>query len=251
MNGVAKHCWLARWGVPALQVHFDSLREVRSLSTRAAREKWRVGVRVRVSQEHDPDEPEFGGQFGMTSDECSEACDLLRGAGVVVEGVHFHLRSNVESAQLYAQAIEEVRGVCADVGLRPRYLDCGGGIPAPGECGADTEERQFDVGEFFARVQRACKRWPSLEEIWLENGRYVTSRAGVLVMTVTDVKDREEGRYLICDGGRTNHALVSDWEVHDVSVYPERRGRSVEPTTICGPTCMAFDRCAGWGYRRM
>ena len=121
-------------------------------------------------------------------------------------------------------------------------MDCGGGIPALGECTPEGRERRFDVERFFGAVQRACKGLPSLEELWLENGRYVTSRAGVLVVTVVDIKERDEGRHLICDGGRTNHALVSDWGVHPITVHPERRGNVVNPTTICGPTCMAFDR---------
>src|SRR4029077_20474886 len=52
-----------------------------------------------------------------------------------------------------------------------------------------------------------------------------------------------EGRYIICDGGRTNHALVSDWETHRINVIPERKGKVV-PATVCGPTSMAFDRLA-------
>ena len=34
-------------------------------------------------------------------------------------------------------------------------------------------------------------------------------------------------RYLICDGGRTNHALVSDWETHRLEVFPDRQGEPV------------------------
>ena len=80
-----------------------------------------------------------------------------------------------------------------------------------------------------------------MEEFWLENGRFVTSRAGVLVVTVVDRKEREGVRYLVCDGGRTNHALVSDWEEHRVEVYPKREGAETCMSTVCGPTCMAYD----------
>ena len=82
---------------------------------------------------------------------------------------------------------------------------------------------------------------PSVKELWLENGRFVTARSGVLVIRVLDIKDRNECRYLICDGGRTNHALVSDWETHRLEVFPDRQGEPVL-STVCGPTCRAFDR---------
>jgi diaminopimelate decarboxylase len=55
------------------------------------------------------------------------------------------------------------------------------------------------------------------------------------------VKERDDSRYLICDGGRTNHALAADHGAHPLIIIPRRDG---EPrlTTICGPTCMTDDR---------
>ena len=44
----------------------------------------------------------------------------------------------------------------------------------------------------------------SLEEVWLENGRFITDASTALAVRVLDVKQREDSRYLICDGGRTN-----------------------------------------------
>ena len=242
VNGVAKHNWLGPHSQRGLRVHFDSVREIEALGELASRDRWRVGLRVHVSQEHDPDEPAFGGQFGLTAEECGEAYDQLRSAGLGVESLQFHLRSNVEGPAIYGEAIQEIRELCAMLKMSPRYLDCGGGIPAPGERTPENREREFDLGAFFAVIKRECRALRSLEEIWLENGRFVTSRAGVLVLTVLDRKNREECSYLLCDGGRTNHALVSDWGVHTVTVYPRRLGEAVSLATICGPTCMAYDR---------
>ena len=89
VNGVAKHRWLAGWTQPGLRVHFDSLREVRSLLACVKQGQWRIGLRLHVSQEHDPDDPKFGGQFGLTASECAEAYQMLRSAGADVEGFTF------------------------------------------------------------------------------------------------------------------------------------------------------------------
>ena len=241
VNGVAKHHWLAHRDEQGLQVHFDSLAEVDSLKRRAAEGEWRVGFRVHVAGEHDPDEPTFKGQFGMTKDECTLAAARLRAEGVDVEGIHFHLRSNVETPAHFGQAIREIKNVCARAAIEPRYLDCGGGVPSPGESAVEGRQRRFDLGEYFEALSDGCRTIPTVEELWLENGRFVTSRSGVLAVSVLDVKERDECRYLICDGGRTNHAIVSDWETHEIEVVPERYGDLVL-TTVCGPTCMAFDR---------
>ena len=206
------------------------------------RDGWRVGIRVHLPQERDPDEPHYATQFGLDPQDCGTACERLKEVGVHVEGLHFHLQSNVERPEVFGDAIGELQRLCRQTGLRPRYLDCGGGIPAPGERPQGGEERRFDLQKFFASVQDACDGLPSVEEVWMENGRFMTSRAGVLVVTVIDCKDREGVCYLLCDGGRTNHALVSDWERHRVEVYPKRESTESYMTTICGPTCMAYDQ---------
>ena len=240
VNGVGKQKWLRSHSVVGMRVHFDSVAEVMALKRLAAEHRWRVGLRVHVSQEHDPDARSFGGQFGLTGEECGDAAGMLLDEGVVIEGIHFHLRSNVETPESYGLAIAEVRRLCDDLVLRPRYLDCGGGLPVPGERLAGAEW-SFDLDQYFDVIGTEARKIPSVEEVWLENGRFVTARSGVLVVRVIDAKDREECRYLICDGGRTNHALVSDWETHQIDVLPERSGEEAL-STICGPTCMAYDR---------
>ena len=245
VNGVAKHAWLKPRSQAGLRVHFDSLEEVKALCRVALADRWRIGLRVHVSQEHDPDDPNFGAQFGLNTEECGVAYDLLRSAGLDIEGLHFHLRSNVESPSIYGEAIQEMCSLCSTLKIRPPYLDCGGGVPVVGERTLQGDERQFDLADFFAVLERECHALSSLQEIWLENGRFLTSRAGVLVLTVLDKKERAEGQYLLCDGGRTNHALVSDWGKHFLTVRPRRPGLMAVMTTVCGPTCMAYD----WLYR--
>jgi len=78
-------------------------------------------------------------------------------------------------------------------------------------------------------------------EIWLENGRFITARAGALIVTVIDRKERDGVVYAICDGGRTNHARLSTVELHDIVTDPERDGPA-RPTIVCGPTCGSVDR---------
>ena len=241
VNGVAKHHWLARHTETGMRVHFDSIAEIGALKQIAARDRWKVGLRVHVSQEHDPDEPAFKAQFGMTRTECGIALSALRKAGVDVEGIHFHLRSNVETPRTFGDAVGEVKRLCLDYGMRPRYVDCGGGLPSRGDVPINGKGSSVDLQQYFDVLGKAALQIPSVEELWLENGRFVTGRSGVLLVRVLDIKDRSECRYLICDGGRTNHALVSDWETHELEVYPARKGEEVL-STVCGPTCMAFDR---------
>lgn len=240
VNGVAKHAWLSRCALPSLNVHVDSLTEASAIAPLARKHDWRLGLRLHVSEEFDPDEPQFGGHFGMSANEALDALSLLRKQGLHVSGLHFHLRSNVESADAFGRALSEVALFCNSARWSPVYVDTGGGLPNPGvTAGVDVRylsDLGYALDEFADNIG-------SVQEVWMEHGRFVMGRSAVLVVRVLDSKQRPECRYLICDGGRTNHALVSDWESHPLFVLPDRSGPQVL-TTVSGPTCMAFDRLA-------
>ena len=242
VNGVGKQRWLPDTSVGELRVHFDSVRECEALAELSRNQRWAVGLRVHCAEEHDPDDPRYAGQFGLLPEELTEAQHILESAGVAIRSLHFHLHSNIESAQIYGAAIEELAVVCKTQGLTPFAIDCGGGLPVPGERVRATEQPTWtidldELGEILAAVPTL---FPLAREVWLENGRFVTGRAGVLVMRVIDIRERLGARYLVCDGGRTNHAFVSDWQHHGIFTIPARRA-PVCHTVVCGPTCMAYD----------
>jgi diaminopimelate decarboxylase len=245
LNGPAKHHWLPRHARRSLRVNFDSIAEMRALLPVAQRLDWSVGVRLNTREEFDPEAPQYPTQFGMTAAEAVRALAKLKQTEVRLEMLHFHLRTNVASPAIYERALAEGLEVCDRADFRPRYVDLGGGWPPPRVL--TREERPvaaaFDLPAMARVCDRALKLFPGLRELWLENGRWLTARSGVLVVRILDVKARRGMRSLICDGGRTMHALVSNWEAHELLTLPPRRGPHVL-TTVNGPTCMAFDQLA-------
>lgn len=239
VNGTAKHRWLAATSLDHLNVHFDSMTEVLALTQIARAHQWRTGFRCQI---RGVDHPHVPDQFGMTSSEIVDAVAHLRAAGIAPRGMHFHIGSNVRTVQDFAAAVEQITRTCHLATFEPEYLDVGGGLSVPGErpidtAGADT----FDLARWKTWISSLQTDVPGLREVWLENGRFMTARSGALVVSVIDRKDRDETVYLICDGGRTNHARLSAVEVHDVLVDPDRGGRT-QAMTACGPTCGAVDR---------
>jgi diaminopimelate decarboxylase len=242
VNGVLKHAWLAAYTQPGLSVHFDSYREVEALAPVAEHQNWTVGLRLQVHQAFDPDEPDYPSQFGMTLSEAGQSIAVLGRHGLAVKSIHFHLRSNVDDIGCYQDAITEVAAACGYLNIAPEYLDIGGGFPVPGERRPGSDLVYPDLTLGFARaIEEATIKLPSIRAVWMENGRFLSGRSGVLVITVLDRKERLNTRFLICDGGRTNHALVSDWERHSIFRMAERTAAQCW-TTVAGPTCMAFDR---------
>src|SRR5690606_5521179 len=122
-----------------------------------------------------------------------------------------HLHTKVQAVSDYHRALVHVEDVANFAGIEPEYIDIGGGLPLAGEtspggvCPAST----FNLAEFREWLASIPSHFPSIGEVWLENGRFLTGPAGALVVTVLDRKERGDGTYLICDGGRVNHARMA------------------------------------------
>jgi diaminopimelate decarboxylase len=245
INGPAKHHWLARHACARLRVNFDSPSELRALLPVAKQFKWSCGIRIQTAQEFSPDTPHYPTQFGFTPNEAVSFLKNSKRNGIILDTVHFHLRTNVRKAEMYERALEQTANICRAAQFRPKHIDCGGGFP-PHHVRTPQGElvnADFSLREMARVYKKTLRMFPGAAEIWLENGRWVSARSGVLVSRVLDSKRRGRRRHLICDGGRTLNALISTWEQHEVSFLPVRGGNRI-PTTISGPTCMAFDQIA-------
>jgi diaminopimelate decarboxylase len=241
VNGVAKHTWLSRHSLPKLRVHFDSVNEIDVLLPQAIDQRWRVGVRVQAPDERDAREPMFRGQFGLSRREAAAALYELRSAGADLQSVHFHLGQHRYEVGAYTRAVQYLAEVCDEAGVQPLFVDCGGALPA------ESDASSGPALEDLSRAAReAAARFPALQELWLENGRFVCEPASVLAVRVIDVKERDDCRYLICDGGRTNHALAADTRPHPLLLMQDTTPELERLTTVCGPTCMADDRLGRW-----
>jgi diaminopimelate decarboxylase len=245
VNGPAKHHWLPQFKRRNLSVNFDSPAELAALLPLARKLNWRCGVRINTSEEYDPENPPFPTQFGFTLEEAVLALKKLLRAKARMETVHFHLRTNIASAQVCQRAIAEVAEVCLAARFNPLHLDIGGGLPVPQVLtrGGKVFDGEFGLRSFAQMLRQSAKQFPGLREIWLENGRFISTGSGVLVVKILDVKERRGVRQIICDGGRTMNALMSAWEQHRLLTLPERSGEEIL-TVIHGPTCMAFDQLA-------
>jgi diaminopimelate decarboxylase len=235
VNGVAKHAWLCRYNLHGLRVHFDSLAEIDAVLDTALAFEWRVGVRCHVPDEGDTRDPAFGGQFGMSWKEATTSLKRLTSSGANLQSVHFHLGQRHHTVGRYVRAMNYVAALCSAAHVCPPIVDCGGSLPAP-----DDPQCDFAMRDLQNAIHTAEEAFPRLEEVWLENGRFMTSQSTVLAIRVLDIKERDECRYLICDGGRTNHALAADRRRNPLLPLEERPG-ATRLTTVCGPTCMTDD----------
>jgi diaminopimelate decarboxylase len=244
-NGPAKHHWLPQFDLRGLSVNLDSPVELAALLPLAKKLDWRIGIRILTSEEFDTENPQFPTQFGFAPDEAVTALKKLLRAKVRIEIIQFHLRSNLRSAQFYERALAEIAVICGAAKFNPQILDLGGGLPVRNILtrGGKVFDGEFGLRAFAEKLRQSAKQFPDLREIWLENGRFLSANSGVFVLKILDVKERGGVRQLICNGGRTMNAITSLWEQHALLTLPERTGAETL-TSLCGPTCMAFDQLA-------
>lgn len=243
INGPAKHRWLPSVSETGLRVNFDSPNELAALLPLARKDQWRTGIRLLTAEEMDPGQPEHPTQFGFSPAEAMRALKQLKLAGLPAQTLHFHLRTNLETADAQARALATVAEVCSQARFQPRFLDIGGGLP-PSHTRSLTCQfinAHFRFTAWAAVLRRTWDLLPMTEELWLENGRFLLAGSGVLCIRILDIKQRGGLRQLIADGGRTLNALISTWEDHELIPLISRGGRTVK-TAVYGPTCMAFDQ---------
>ena len=140
----------------------------------------------------DPDEPLFFTQFGLSPIEARTAVRALQVAGVTLESAHFHLRSNVPVASEYSEALAEMVLRCQEANFARGSLTAVVGCRALETILSRDAHPTFDMVDFTEALCSGVRAfWRSGRDL-AENGRFVTGRAGVLVIRVIDIKDRPE-----------------------------------------------------------
>ena len=143
---------------------------------------------------------ELSSKFGAPSGEAVDLIEAAFRAGLVVEGLSFHVGSQCTNFANYVQALNLAAGIFHEAWDRGypqvKILDIGGGFPAP----YDANVKPFRQ---LARTLNAeFKRlFPADMEILAEPGRFLVGTAATLVATVIG-KAVRDGRqcYYINDG---------------------------------------------------
>lgn len=244
INGAGKWKWIKKYNIKNLNYIFDSIYDIKNISKIAKKQNWNIGIRLTIKSSRDPDEQIYSGQFGLTKKELPCAIKILRNNFLIPNIIHFHCRTMIPNSSYYYEAINETAEFCKDLKLYPKIIDIGGGLPVSTTKYRSEKSDNIDINDFTYKISKFVKeKIPSVEKLWMENGRYLTASSSILILRILDIKDRNNTRYLICDGGRINHAMVSDWECHQLETYSKKSNKNKNTcfTTICGPTCMAYD----------
>jgi len=189
--------------------------------------------------------PDTGSQVEMSSKfgaEPGDADNLIRqafDAGLVVEGLSFHVGSQCTNFDNYTAALAITSDIFHDArkkGYHLNIVDIGGGFPVP----YDAQVPKFE--KLAKLINAECQRlFPEDIEIISEPGRFIVASAAMLVTEIIG-KARRDGKnfYYINDGVyHTFSGVVYDHWIPNFSSF--RRGKK-EVCAVVGPTCDSFDK---------
>jgi ornithine decarboxylase len=189
--------------------------------------------------------PDSGSQVEMSSKFGAEPGDadlLIRqasDAGLVVEGLSFHVGSQCTNFDNYTAALAITSAILKDArqkGYHLKIIDIGGGFPVPYDAQVPEFEKLANV------INTECQRlFPSDIEIIAEPGRFIAATAATLITEIVG-KSRRDGKmfYYINDGiYHTFSGVIYDHWLPNFTSFRQGKKRVC---AVVGPTCDSFDK---------
>jgi len=242
-----------------LLFNVESESELGRISTIAENRGGRVRVALRVNPDvdarthHHVTTGKSGSKFGI---DLRQAAGIVRRAasfpGVVIDGVHMHIGSQITEVEPYVEALAKLAGFVLEhrsPATPIGFTNIGGGF---GINYANEDART--AGEFAAALV------PALRQIGgraiMEPGRFIVGNAGVLLTRVLHVKRSGKRSFAVVDAGMNDlvrpalyQAYHEIWPVRSKPPPPQRGGppgfeATLIITDVVGPVCETVDTFA-------
>jgi len=176
-------------------------------------------------------------KFGVPLFEVDDLVRLVAAAGATVVGMHAHSGSGVQdpdSWRIVAGTLAHVAERFPDV----KVIDLGGGLGIPEKPG----DKDFDLAQLDTALGEIREAYPQYQ-LWMEPGRYIVARAGVLLTRVTQTKGKGDMRYIGVGTGMNSLIRPALYGSYHEIVNLTRAGEpATETVTVVGPICETGDR---------
>ncbi|MBQ3723775.1 MAG: alanine racemase [Bacteroidales bacterium] len=212
-------------------VNLDSRRELDWLAELPSDGCFKVGLRVNVTL---PEDETFS-RFGFDGAELAEAVTRVQALpNVRLAGIHLHRTSKSRSLEVYRHIAAKAIQVLQEFGLKPEYIDIGGGFFGhfPGKPG------YAEYAAVLAEGLRECGA-----RIIIEPGNALIASPLTFFASVIDVKTVRNERVVVCDGSRGDIDPFFRKTDYFKEFPTVEEGRQTAPVqTVVGCTCLENDR---------
>ncbi len=176
-------------------------------------------------------------KFGVPQFEVEELARLVERSGAKVIGIHAHSGSGILDPNNWRAVAGELVQI-AEQFPGVKTIDLGGGLGVAEKAG----DPSFDLQRLDETLAEIKETYPQYK-LWLEPGRFLVSRAGVLITRVTQTKGKGELRYIGVGVGMNSlirPALYGSY--HEIVNLTRATEAPSETVTIVGPICETGDR---------
>lgn len=183
-------------------------------------------------------------KFGISAEQLDALVQAVERSGARVIGLHAHTGSGVRQADNWQQTALFLAQVAQSRLPSVRILNLGGGLGVPEKAG----EASLDLKAVDDTLTEFKKAFPSLS-LWLEPGRFLVARAGVLLARVTQTKRKGDANYVGVDAGMNSlirPALYGAF--HEIVNLSRLNDAPTQQANIVGPICESGDTL---GYNRL
>ncbi|TQJ31000.1 type III PLP-dependent enzyme [Microbacterium sp. SLBN-146] len=202
-----------------------------------------VRVLVRLAYRSPHAASDLSSKFGVGAHEAERLVRHAVDLGVCVAGFSFHVGSQLDDPDRFADAVEETMALVEDLEsrlpVRFSVLDIGGGFPVAYDVPVSSIEA---IAE---RIRPSLEVAASRLDVIAEPGRILAAESMTLVTSVVGIAERDDGRwYYIDDGVYGSYSNVVAEGVHPlVFAACELRSRRDDHrwATVAGPTCDSTD----------
>ncbi len=175
-------------------------------------------------------------KFGLPVARLEAFASAARAIGARIEGLHAHLGSGIESPGHWRAVYAELAGLADSLGS-VEWIDIGGGLPVP----YTPDAPRFDLEAWAAGLAEIKAAYPRFG-LAVEPGRWLVAQAGVLLLTATQVVEKDGVRRVGADAGMNallRPALYEAW--HDIVNLSRLDAPADAAFDVVGPICETGD----------
>jgi bifunctional diaminopimelate decarboxylase / aspartate kinase len=176
-------------------------------------------------------------KFGIPLSEADELVALTKAEAVRVTGLHAHTGSGIFNVANWT----ETGALLAELATRFAHVavvDLGGGIGVPEQLG----HGEIDLAALDRGVAGLAKKFPHIE-FWMEPGRFLVAKAGVLVAVVTQLKGKGDVQYVGIATGMNSLIRPALYGAHhDIRNLTRLEEPMSHRVTVVGPICETADQ---------
>ncbi len=175
-------------------------------------------------------------KFGLPVARFDAFLAQARTLGIRISGLHAHLGSGIDDPRHWREVYANLAGLADNVGTI-ETIDIGGGLPIP----YTPDAQDFDLALWRAGLDEIKAAYPRYGLV-VEPGRYLVAECGALLLTVTQVVEKDGVRRVGADAGMNALLRPAMYEayhgIHNLSRLDDTATTAFD---VVGPICETGD----------